>query len=704
MSADRLIHFVKKNNSNRRKIIPNSKDKKVSISKKTSLQSCFECAIVWITFLVAFFIFMFIYKESIQKTAANILNEKFHLNSNILRSPIQEIKSETVFNNFKNKKEKSLKPMFIIMRENNMINSTVKNSKQNTLNPEDIRPILMEKNLRFIKGRKVGVRRDVRVIIPDFDKALSNIKGTASGVVNFPRAYTDAKSKLEKLSIFSYLGSSEGNRSLEDTMHFLQNQDACYQKPVFLSMASVGDELYWQLIENFVYTMLRFDLISCSLVICVSDPHCIQLCRESNFPCFDFQSSIRPLPSIMEQIAEVKLYYIPKALERKVDVFMLDLDVGFIHNPIVLVKSFYATPKVDIFVQEDLIFIMNRSKAGWKTWFTEPLPNIGLFLVRGNNITVKVFSIAWAKYQKDGKAQKMNPGKDQNHVLEGMRVCRVKHGLRFAYFSDATAVLLDKMSLNKNWSVELGGEAATQLLEEPSDPPHSRSPAVAVHTTCYEHRAKALGLKAANAFWHPRYYDPLRATLTKQIVFISERQVLTELRALLWLAAESGRAAIVPNVLGGPNQAGAAARFHGRQHMWPGFRVGRHGDLKVKVLEPAFYWRVGRDYDEPPPPLLLRFTASESLQEIRNRLMETTAPRVVLSPLSAAAADLLDWAQDSVGVFRRAYEEELQLYSPLPPIDAAQATARQVLANTDLCAWGIFSRLRGNRSCFQICN
>lgn len=121
-------------------------------------------------------------------------------------------------------------------------------------------------------------------------------------------------------------------------------------------------------------------------------------------------------------------------------------------------------------------------------------------------------------------------------------------------------------------------------------------------------------------------------------------------------------------------------------------------------LSAAFYWRVGRDYDEPPPPLLLRFTASESLQEIRNRLMETTAPRVVLSPLSAAAADLLDWAQDSVGVFRRAYEEELQLYSPLPPIDAAQATARQVLANTDLCAWGIFSRLRGNRSCFQICN
>jgi hypothetical protein len=64
----------------------------------------------------------------------------------------------------------------------------------------------------------------------------------------------------------------------------------------------------------------------------------------------------------------------------------------------IMVDAFIATPKIDIFVQEDMIFIMNRTKAGWKSWFTEPLPNIGLFLCRYDNaiyrytiITYRIF-------------------------------------------------------------------------------------------------------------------------------------------------------------------------------------------------------------------------------------------------------------------------------------------------------------------------
>ena len=47
------------------------------------------------------------------------------------------------------------------------------------------------------------------------------------------------------------------------------------------------------------------------------------------------------------------------------------------------------------------------------------LPNIGLFLCRGNSKTAKVFELSWEKYQmmEDGESKK-NPGKDQNHVLE----------------------------------------------------------------------------------------------------------------------------------------------------------------------------------------------------------------------------------------------------------------------------------------------
>jgi hypothetical protein len=89
----------------------------------------------------------------------------------------------------------------------------------------------------------------------------------------------------------------------------------------------------------------------------------------------------------MEQIAYIKLYETPKALQRNVSVFMLDLDVGFLSDPLPIIDTFIANPIADIVVQEDLIYIMNRSRAGWKTWFTEQLPNIGLFLCKGTPAT-----------------------------------------------------------------------------------------------------------------------------------------------------------------------------------------------------------------------------------------------------------------------------------------------------------------------------
>jgi len=89
----------------------------------------------------------------------------------------------------------------------------------------------------------------------------------------------------------------------------------------------------------------------------------------------------------MEQIAYIKLYETPKALVRNVNVFMLDLDVGFLSDPLPIIDTFISNPIADIVVQEDLIYIMNRSRAGWKTWFTEQLPNIGLFLCKGTPAT-----------------------------------------------------------------------------------------------------------------------------------------------------------------------------------------------------------------------------------------------------------------------------------------------------------------------------
>jgi hypothetical protein len=53
----------------------------------------------------------------------------------------------------------------------------------------------------------------------------------------------------------------------------------------------------------------------------------------------------------MEQIAAVKLLHVPMALTRGVDVFMLDLDVGFLEDPKHMVAAFRDTPIVDIMVQ-----------------------------------------------------------------------------------------------------------------------------------------------------------------------------------------------------------------------------------------------------------------------------------------------------------------------------------------------------------------
>lgn len=42
-------------------------------------------------------------------------------------------------------------------------------------------------------------------------------------------------------------------------------------------------------IENFIYTMVKFDLSDCAVMVCVSDPKCMERCQESLFPCVDFQ-------------------------------------------------------------------------------------------------------------------------------------------------------------------------------------------------------------------------------------------------------------------------------------------------------------------------------------------------------------------------------------------------------------------------------
>lgn len=203
--------------------------------------------------------------------------------------------------------------------------------------------------------RKILIKQNRKVVFPNISIPLpgrdNNSYGSAMNEVEADAI--PARVALQALQghlLFkepAYRSSTRHN--LTEVMLALKTDSRCMDTPIFLTMATVGDELYWQLIENFVYTMTKFHLESCSLVICVSDPRCVRLCDQASFPCYDF--SDRAYPSVMEQIAMLKLKLIPQALLLGVDVFMLDLDVGFLADPANILQAYRATPVVDILVQ-----------------------------------------------------------------------------------------------------------------------------------------------------------------------------------------------------------------------------------------------------------------------------------------------------------------------------------------------------------------
>ena len=537
--------------------------------------------------------------------------------------------------------------------------------------------------------------------------------------------------------------------ALEDVMQYIQEQPACRGRPVAISMAQVGTELYWQLIENFIYTMVKFRMSDCAVMVCVTDRDCMRLCAASGFPCYYYDHAAHSpngtLPSALEQIAHLKLLHLPRALRRGVDLLMLDLDVGFLDDPMKLIRQFYTDKqllKKDVIMQQDMVFIMDRSVEKWKTWYVYPMPNIGLFLARGKNKTADMFDVAWADYQTMSPARRALPGKDQNKVVEAMK----STGLHWAYWPRKRAPLLDKVFKFENKTFELGGEAAVRWF--------GTTGTVAVHTTCYEQRTKMMGLKATNAFWNPHYYAPTQRTLTKPLLWSAggDDTLRQELRALVYLALATGRALIVPNVLG-PDGAPAVDPFDNRSY-WPGFRVLRKRPNNAKapnrggaswlssvsatssnasqqqrridaaslsVLEPGFYWRVLRDYAEAiPDPLVVSFARTDSLRALEARLLAADLagqPRLVLDVEPAGKTDraarqarIRTWADDSVGRMR-SHAEEAADYAPLPPVDtrrdkgvANAPLAADVVQDYRSCN-GIFETytMRGNRSCFDRC-
>ena len=159
--------------------------------------------------------------------------------------------------------------------------------------------------------------------------------------------------------------------------------------------------------------------------------------------------------------------------------------------------------------------------------------------------------------------------------------------------------------------------------------------------------------------------------------------------------------------------------------MWPGFRVtflkstkGKN-ELKVQILEPAYYWRIQRDYDPIPVPNFVYYKKDDNLIRVKERMERIKdQPRVVLmSDLPVyentalrhrAEEELRVWANDSVGLFPQSYSVLQPLYQQLPSVKGIRAVkdvqlVEEVLKNMRNCN-NVFGKTMGSRTCFQVCD
>lgn len=291
-------------------------------------------------------------------------------------------------------------------------------------------------------------------------------KSTFSNIGKSTFTNTDAIKKFHDHPFHKYSLTN----NLTDYMKYLSKNNECLNSPIFVTMAQVQDDLYWQLIENYFYTMLTFNHLNCAVMICVSDPLCIERCSKYGFPCYPYFHEKKD-DHIMVQVAELKLIHVGRALTEGINVFLLDLDVGFIRDPALLYKGFFENENEQIRAQMD---VGTGTDKKTNTWMTSPRPNFGVFLVKSHPLTIKVFENAYHKYYiKSTEENKKRVATDQNSIKNSITHAVWRWGFNFSYFSigfdlstkprpvlDDKVLLLDYVSLTNHNGIkfELGGK------------------------------------------------------------------------------------------------------------------------------------------------------------------------------------------------------------------------------------------------------
>lgn len=594
-------------------------------------------------------------------------------------------------------------------------------------------------------------------IIDLFWKEYPDLNAVASAFNSHPLyRFDNMSSPLALADYIVYLSSLQKPTSCSDL-----------GKPVILSMARMPPkqpDLYWQLVENYFFTMLIFGHSYCSIMICVSDPDCMSRCRANGFPCFDYRpmshnstttaASLVEDVHVMEQVAEIKIFHVSKALERGANIFLLDLDVGFLRDPLILFQNFLDNPLEQVRAQMD---VGSSTEKKTKTWYTHPRPNFGVFIIKSHPYSVKAFQNAWKNYLKSTSDNKKRVATDQNAVVGALKWARWRWNYNFSYFYigyhldtqprpiiPTKVILLDKMhNVNHNGILyELGGSVAEKELGD----------AVAVHATCFEGSTKVQGLQASGAYWNIPYYQASRRTLTKPLIALSKRSLRLELQALAYLAIKTNRSLIIPNVLVGvgnnikgqktleeckeenprsafchevsdsrnriADQDQSHAALHRGEYYWPGWRVVMESLKELDVLEPNFYYRMQKSLKiVPPQPTVARFDLAGSkiggvgtlLDMLLANISKIDSPRLVLDLYDSVLGpeyrggpeDIYGWAEDSVGSWGDGVISKTK-YLPLPPPNPNLHFTDEMKSQFDICR-NFLMFIPGNRSCFDKC-
>ena len=553
--------------------------------------------------------------------------------------------------------------------------------------------------------------------------------------------------------IFNLTGLTSQTLSLPYRIKDLSYNPQCWNKPIFLTMARVRSQLYWELVENFFGTMKKFGHSPCALMICINDPNCINLCMLNSFNCYNYIHSDQTAHT-MEQVATVKLLYVGIALELGAHIFLLDLDVGFLRNPKLLTQDFFENNHEQLRSQMDVGYSHRKDEA--HTQYTHPRPNFGCFLVKSHVMAVMAFRRAWNTYASVPIHKKRNVAIDQNVISVALKWARWRWGMNFSYFSlgfeldtrprpiiPSEMILLDKIDdiAKKGVHHELGGLIAMREFNA----------SIGVHGTCYESTTKLQALKASNAYWNENYYLPRRRTITKPFLYLNRDKFREEVKILAYIAFKTNRTMIIPNIFLGydKNMTRSTycddplsdslrkksffckyftdsylevehAGYQDGGYYWPSFRSISASGANVKIVEPGYYFKMEIDLNlEVPQPKVFLIDLKSSKERnkpdtIVNILLENDindhVDRLVLGLTDGTVGSMTkewyekwaksgssSWGNPSVGG-----RIDLNLYVPLLSTEAKDQNS--VLNNPDVQVCRTFlKKVTTKSSCFNKC-